>query len=403
MSLKSDYFYIAVRNLRSRTLRSWLTIFGIVIGVFLIVSLISLSEGIKMAVLKQLKMMGSEVIMVYPGENIADTFTMSGLKLSEEDIRNIGKVEGVDKVIAEDWQGVVVRFNGEKKTIFLVGLPMKEAETFSAKMGWKAEQGRFPLPGKREMLVGSAVFKDIFPKMKIGDRAYIGGQQFEVVGVLISQGNKNDDSSITLDLDVFQDITGQRKGSPFVLVTIKAGASQEDVAKGIKDKLTETRKRERGEDSPPFSVITSQKAMEMMGSIMAIIQGGIFAIAFFAILVGAIGIMNTMYTSVRERTKEIGIMKAIGAKTSDVSAIFLIEAGIMGLFGGVGGTILGIVAAKSVEAIFSSSAVFALKAYVSFPLVLFSLFFTFLIGCSSGYFPARRAAKLKPVDALHYE
>ncbi len=404
MNLKKDYFYIAVRNLKSRTLRSWLTIFGIVIGVFLVMSLLSLSEGIKTAVLKELRMMGGDIIMVYPGESIMDTFMMSGLKLSESDIEAIKKAEGVERVIPEDWTGEVIRFAGETKTAFIYGIPFGEAkDVLISKMGWKTQEGDFPSAGKRELLIGAAVAKDVLKNVKVGDRVYISGQPFEVKGVLRSLGNQQDDSMVGMDMEIFQEITGRRKGSPFLLVVKKPGFDEEEVAENIKEKLNETRKRQRGQDLPPYSVITSQKAMDMVGSIMAIIQVGIFAIAGFAILVGAIGIMNTMYTSVRERTKEIGIMKAIGAKTSDISSIFLIESGIMGLIGGIGGTILGIGSAKLIEIGFSSNAAFALTAYVSLPLIFFGLFFTFLVGCLSGYFPARRAAKLKPIDALHYE
>ena len=113
--------------------------------------------------------------------------------------------------------------------------------------------------------------------------------------------------------------------------------------------------------------------------------------------------MNTMYTSVTERIKEIGIMKAIGAKNRTITTIFLIESGIFGMLGGIGGTLLGILLAKGIEIYFQVHPLFYLKADVSLGLILFSLAFSFLIGCASGYFPARAAAKLKPVDALRYE
>jgi putative ABC transport system permease protein len=403
--MNKDYFHLAIRNLKSRSLRSWLTIFGIVIGVFLVISLMSLSEGIKEAVMKQLRMMGSDVLMVSPGEltDIMTTFA-SGTKLSNEDIEAIKRAKGVDKVIPEVWQGKVIRYEGKKKTVLLYGLPFKEAiKTLKSKLGYEVKEGRFPQFGKRELLVGSFVPEDIFPGMKVGTVAYIEGQRFEIVGVLRSLGNKSDDSMVGMDLGIYRKITGERKGGQFALVTIKEGFSQNQTAENIKKELTKTRKRKREEDSPTFSVTTSEKAQEMVGNIMGVIQAAIFAIAGFAILVGAIGIMNTMFTSVRERTKEIGIMKAIGAKTSDVSQIFLIESGIMGLIGGAGGTLLGIGAAKGVELFFQFYPIFYLKAFVSPALLLFGLLFTFLIGALAGFLPARKAAKLNPVDTLHYE
>jgi len=402
--MKKDYFHIAIRNLKSRTLRSWLTIFGIVIGVFLVMALISLSEGIKGAILKELKMMGSDVLMVYPGESFDVMTAMSGdLLISEEDTRAMKNIEGVKAVIPMNWSVDVARAMGEKKIVYIFGVPLKEGTDFLInKMGWKTTKGRFPVAGRKETMIGAVVSTDVFKGADIGDKISISGTQFEIVGVLRSLGNKSDDSSIIIDLEIFKNITGKRKGSPYVMVEIKPGYSQDEVAENIRQELNETRKRQRGKDLPPFSVVTSEKMMDMVGNIMGIIQAAIFAIAGFAILVGAIGIMNSMYTSVRERTKEIGIMKAVGAKRSDITWIFLIESGIMGTIGGIGGTVFGLGTAKLIE-VFMSGGAFALKAYISFPLVLFGLLFTFIIGCLSGYLPARRAAMLKPVDALHYE
>lgn len=403
--MRKDYFYIAIRNLRSRSLRSWLTIFGIVIGVFLVMALLSLSEGIKGAVLQQLRMIGSDIIMVYPGEASDMMITFAGgLKLSEDDIKAVEKAKGVEKVIPMNWKGEVLRYEGEKKTILLYGVPLRDnLEILKSKIGWVAREGRFPIPGKREMIVGAIVPEEIFPGMKIGREAYLGGKRFEIVGVMRSLGNKMDDAMVGIDSEIFKQITGERKGAPYVLAVIEEGFSQDDVSKNIEEGLKESRKRQRGKDFPAFSIITSQKAQAMVGDIMNIIQTAIFAIASFAILVGAIGIMNTMFTSVRERTKEIGIMKAIGAKTSDISSIFLIESGIMGLIGGLGGVVLGVGGAKAVEIFLQFHPVFYLRAYISLPFILVGLVIAFLVGALSGFLPARRAARLKPVDALHYE
>jgi len=404
--MRRDYFYIALRNLKSRPLRSWLTIFGIVIGVFLVMSLLSLSEGIKGAVLQQLKMMGSDVIVVSPGK-ITDMMTTfaGGLKLSDDDIQAIKRAEGVETIIPELWKADVVRYKGKSKTVFLYGLPFsKESiDMLQSRMGFQLEEGRFPQFGKNELLVGALVPKEVFPGMEVGTKAYIAGKRFEITGILRSLGSKSDDSMIGMDLDIYRKITGERKGAQIVLTTIKEGFSQDKVAENIKEKLTATRKRTRRDDSANFSVITSEKAMDLVSNIMFIIQTAIFAIAGFAIVVGAIGIMNTMFTAVRERTKEIGIMKAVGAKTSDIALIFLIESGIMGLIGGAGGTVLGVGAAKLVEVFLQFYPVFYLRTYISFPFIFFGLLITFLIGCISGYFPARKAAALKPVEALHYE
>ena len=133
---------------------------------------------------------------------------------------------------------------------------------------------------------------------------------------------------------------------------------------------------------------------------MGVVQAAVFAFASIAMLVGGIGIMNTMYTSVHERTKEIGILKAVGAKRSTIIQIFLIESGVIGLIGGLGGIVPGFLVAKAVQLFGQVHPVFYLEASISPGLVIFGLSFSFVIGCLSGFFPARKAASLKPVEAL---
>ena len=139
---------------------------------------------------------------------------------------------------------------------------------------------------------------------------------------------------------------------------------------------------------------------EIAGDILAVIQFAVMGFSSIAIVVGGIGITNTMFTSVRERTREIGIMKAVGAKNSTVLSIFLIEAAVIGFIGGVGGTILGITFAKLIDAYGQVHPVFYFSASVTPTLIIFGLVFSFLVGGLAGFFPAKSAANLKPVEAL---
>ena len=399
-----EYFKIAIKNLKARSLRSWLTILGIIIGVFLIVSLLSLSEGLKMTVMQQLRMMGKDVLIVFPGELSEITATiLGGMKLSEEDTKVIKKVEGVELVIPMAWKGEAMRYEGKTKIVLLCGYPRKEAqELFKTDLGWSLAEGDWPLPGKKEIIVGNLVPKEFFPGMKPGTKAYIKGREFLVTGILKSLGSKQDDSMVGLDLEVFREITGERKGAQFAFVKIKSGFDPEKVAEKIKNALEATQKRRPGKETLAFSVLTNEKAGSIAGSILIIIQIIVFAFASIAILVGGIGIMNTMFTSVRERTREIGIMKAIGAKNSEILIIFLIEAGIIGLIGGLGGTILGISFARAIETYGQVHPLFYFHASITPGLIIFGFLFSFFVGCFSGFLPARRAARLKPVEALRY-
>ena len=399
-----EYFKIAIKNLRRRKLRSWLTIMGIVIGIFLVISLLSLSTGIEEAIMRELRMMGSGLIMVFPGD-VSDLFTtfMGGMDLSDNDINAIKRSVGVDTVIPYLFAGDIVRHKDESKTIFLTGTPFVDSiSLYREDMGWNLTQGKWPTPGRREVMVGSLVHRDIFPEMEIGDRINIKGKPFEVTGFLRSLGNRQDDSMIHLDADDFKVVTGKRDGAQVAIVRASLGYSVDEIAENIKFNLEETRKRRKGEETS-FSVITSEKASDMVGNIMGLIQVAIFAFASIALVVGGIGIMNTMYTAVYERTKEIGIMKAIGAKNKVITMIFLIESGIVGFLGGIGGVILGFALAKGIEIYFQVHPMFYFEAPITLELIFLGLGFSFVIGCLAGALPAYRASKLEPVDALRYE
>ncbi|MDI6603115.1 MAG: ABC transporter permease [Patescibacteria group bacterium] len=399
-----ECFQLALRNLRSRSLRSWLTIFGIVIGVFLIISLLSLSEGLKQSISRELKSLGGEMIFILPGDisNMMAMFT-SGAKLEKEDIETIERTRGVETVLSTSYQSLVVRYGNEGKMVFINGLSWEKGiEIMKKFQGWSLKEGEWPTPGKREVIIGKLVKTEIFEKpVKVDSEIIIKGKKFKVVGILNSLGSKYDDSSLYLDLSLYQDLTGEKRGTAqMAMVKVREGNDVNKVAKDIKENLIEIRKRRVGTDVADFSVITSEKMEDIASKILAIVQFVVIVFASIAIVVGGIGITNTMFTSVRERTREIGIMKAVGAKNSVVLSIFLIEAGIIGIIGGLGGTLLGAILAKAIEIYGQVHPIFYLSASITPGLIIFGLVFSLLVGCLSGFFPARKAAQLKPVEAL---
>jgi len=401
----NEYFKIALRNLKTRSLRSWLTIFGIIIGIFLIISLLSLGEGVNKAISEQIQALGGDMIMVMPGgDNLMTSMMMGGDELEKEDIRAIERADGVDVTISMSYRGVIIRYEGESKFAPLAGMSFEEEvlDIFKRFQGWSLSEGEWPRVGRREILIGQQVSDEMFEeKIKIGSQIIIKGKKLTVVGALNSLGSKTDDGQIYLDINDYYSLTGEKKGSAkMVMVKIEDGASLEGTAESIREDLGKVRKRKVGTDGGDFSVITAEKIGEITGSIVGVIQFAIILFAGISILVGGIGITNTMFTSVRDRTREIGIMKAIGAKNSAILKIFLIESGTIGLIGGLGGTALGLFLAKIVEYYGQVYPVFYISASFNPFLIIFGISFSFFVGCISGFFPALKAAKLKPAESL---
>ena len=188
----------------------------------------------------------------------------------------------------------------------------------------------------------------------------------------------------------------------YIMIKTAAGFKPEDVAERIKRELRQARGEKEGEET--FRVQTAEQILESFQSIFGIVQAVLVGIASISLLVGGIGIMNTMYTSVLERTKEIGAMKAIGAKNSQILILFLFESGLLGLIGGAIGVGIGIGLAKSAEFITSNFLGTNLLQASLNPLIIFgALTFSFIVGSLSGILPAMQASLLKPADALRYE
>jgi len=398
----AEYFKLAVRNLWKKGIRSWLTMLGIFVGIAAVVSLISLGQGMDDAIKGQFSSIGSNIIIVMPGAGF-ESFGSAKLYKHDEDI--IKGVRGVDNLAPFQAKVSKVEYNRKVQYLPVNGAPADDRYKLIEDMGIKIAQGRRPQPSDRfKAFLGSRfasgdVFKNKY--LKVGDKITIDGHEFEVSGVLESIGNPQDDSTVWIPIDTAQDIFND-KGYVEIIVETKSGFKPSDVADDIKQKMRRDRGEKEGEED--FTVQTSDQLLESVSGILNAVQAVLIGIAAISLMVGGIGIMNTMYTSVLERTSEIGVMKAIGAKNSDILTIFLIESGVIGTFGGIIGIIMGLGLSKTVE--FYATNVLGdslLKASTSPYLIVGALLFSFVVGCASGTFPAIQASKLRPVEALRYE
>jgi putative ABC transport system permease protein len=402
----ADYFKYSLKTLRDRGVRSWLTMLGIFVGIATVVSLISLGQGLQDSMNEQFEMMGSDIIYIAPGAGFFSSTGASAATLDDEDKKVIESVRGVDLAGGMISRVAKVEYKGESKFGFSNGIPTDKAQKIIEDMQQvRISQGRKFNPSDRYVaIIGSRVASgDFFSKrVDVGERIVVNGKPLKVIGSLEPMGSKHDDEAIWIPLETTKEIYNTEEYYA-IMARVKDNYIPGDVAENIKEKLRKHRNVKEGEED--FTVQTSQELLDSVGVILDAVQWFLIGIAAISLLVGGIGIMNTMYTSVLERTREIGVMKAIGARNGDITILFLIEAGVLGMAGGLIGCLLGVTLSKTVE-ILSAGALAnstLVKAYVSAELIAGALLLSFIVGCVSGVLPARQAANLKPVDALRYE
>jgi putative ABC transport system permease protein len=404
-----DYFLFALGSVRYRKLRSWLTMIGVFIGIATVVALISISEGMRESINEQFEILGVNMIMVQRGTGFgAGPPAETTATLTEDDIDLIKRVRGVDLASGMIWGQENVKFKSETKAIIVWGLPTenKEAKEFIEQVQLRIGQGKDLQKGDRyRALVGYELAREegIFDKpIRLREKVEILDTDFEVVGILEEIGNRYDDNSIAIPLEVARELFDKTDEYDMIFVRVEKGADTTAVAESIKESMRKDRDQKKGEEN--FNVQTSEQMIAQFNTILNVIQAVLVGIALISLAVGAVGIMNTMYTSVLERTKEIGIMKSVGAQNIDIMMIFIMESGIYGLVGGSIGIILGIALSTAVELIAAPYlGIGIFKASVTWWLIFGTLAFAFFIGVISGILPARKASKLRPVDALRYE
>ena len=401
----NDYFSLAFNNLRRRKLRSWLTMIGIFIGIAAVVALMSLGQGLQNAVTEQFEMLGSDKIIIQPKGMGPPGSAGASLKLTSKDLRVIENVRGIEKASGYLIKQGQATFKGEVGIGFSSGITAEDFEEWVAMDLMTVQDGRILKDGdKFKTVVGyNHVYGNNWErKMEIGSTVEIEGYDFKVVGVMEKIGNPIDDSLFYVPKEVLREMLDAGDEESQILAKVAEGFDVETVADTVERKLRQSRGEKEGDET--FNVQTSEQLLESFSTIFGVIQAVLVGIAGISLVVGGIGIMNTMYTAVIERTKEIGTMKAVGARNSDILYIFLFEAGLLGLVGGAIGVAIGYGLGKTAE-FMASQALGTDLLQAAFPLTLIfgALAFSFVVGALAGVTPAYQASKLKPADALRYE
>lgn len=386
-----------------RRLRSFLTLLGITIGLMALITLIAVGQGMSLAVTEHFKELGADHILITRGRTgpLSPQFVPPSVNLSRKDLRAIREVEGVDLAAGVLGKYMKLRFKNEIKYVLLWGTPTdSESSKLIQKMSFfDLEEGRFLKDeDKYKVILGADIAYDFFSKkVKNGDRVAINSYEFDVVGIQKKAGTFHDYIA-RIPLETAREIFNEPESVTAIMVIVKPNIEPAELIDDIEKKLRDTRGIKEGEED--FSVQTTEKVVESFQNIVISIRYVLAGIAIIAIVVGGIGIMNTMYTAMLERTHDIGIMKAVGAKRYDITLLFLIESGMLGLIGGVMGIILSVFLSRLIEYFAVKFGAVALKFTINPQLALGMLAFSLIIGLISGVSPARRAANLPPVEAL---
>lgn len=387
-----DFIKLVLRDINRRKFSSFLTLFAISLGILTIFVIFLLGQGFEKSIEDQFNQFGANKLYV-----TSKTASFAGdltKGLDDNVVILIKNRPYVDEVYPYYAKTAQLKFGKEFKSKQFFGSNVDE--DYFQDFNLDIKEGRYPsLSEKYSVVVGPEFAKNFYDKeVVVGSNLYLKDTKFKVVGILESLGNPQDDSSIYFQIDTLRDIFDAGDNVGFIDVTIVEGYDI-DLAKSNLEILLENK---LGEDAT--EVTSPAQLLEQLGSILIIVKATLGGIALVSLIVGALGIINTMYVIVTEKKKEIGIMKAIGAKNEDILFIFIFQAGLFGFLGALLGVIFGSLAAKGFE-VGAQSAGYAFLKITILPEAFFGLLiFGFLIGALAGLVPALRAAKTNIIDAI---
>ncbi|MCO5383647.1 MAG: ABC transporter permease [Methanosarcina barkeri] len=408
----STYLKMGLNMLLHSKLRSWLTIIGIVIGVGSVIGIVSLGDAMQASIQSELAEMDLTKITISPGYTKASSNmhgppgmggggTSTDAELTDDDIDALQGLDSVQYIAGEISGSEEVKYTGETATLSITGV---DPQVWKYMTTLETQSGRLLEPADKYVaVIGSGIASETYDHdIGVNQVITVNNKSVRVVGILTEEG-MGDDSNIYMPIDGAVDLIEDAQEDVYDSITVKA--KSEDLVDGLTEDIEKRLMVSRHiiqEDDRDFSLTASKSMAESVTEMMSSMTLFLGAIAAVSLLVGAVGIANTMFTSVLEKTKEIGTMKAIGAKNRDILMIFLFNSAMVGLVGGILGVILGSFVSSGLQAMMGSDMTGG-GSGVRISLMFEGLALAVMIGVISGVVPAYRASKLKPVDALRYE
>jgi putative ABC transport system permease protein len=399
---------LALRSVRRNVLRSFLTILGIVIGVSSVITMVTLGNGATLAIQMRITSLGANLLMVMPGQRQPGGGGGGGggvPQFTEADAVAIqSQIGGIAAVAPQGRSNVTVVANGRNWATNVVGSTNAWFDTGN----WKLASGRIfeadeQNAGAAVCIIGETVRREIYGGKagQTGLGAQLRIKQFscDVIGILVSKGQSgmgDQDDTVVVPLQTLQRrVTGSRKVN-MLLVSMQEGSDSGPLKASLRQLMRERRKLAEDDDDN-FNIFDTQQLAETLSSTMGVLTDLLGAVAAVSLLVGGIGVMNIMLVSVTERTREIGLRLAIGALEGEVLLQFLIEAVVLSALGGLIGIVIATGASWGLAGAMGVPYSFDLSINV------LALAFSAVIGVVFGYFPARRAARMDPIEALRHE
>ncbi len=413
--LFSENFKIAIRALRANKMRSVLTMLGIVIGVATVVALLSIGKGATASITSSIQSNGSNLLTVSPGKQQSGPAGAGGgsqqasyLYYSDYQLLQRSLEDNVAAIVPSYQSSYLVKYGDESFNVNVTGVTKDYQETNS----YEVANGRFISDGdnKSESLVavlGSQTAEDLFGGLNpVGKTISVKGVKFEVVGVLESKGSSgfgSSDDAVFIPLDAgYNKLFGSTAmyNDKRIVNSISVSVTTTEAMDTVSAQITFLIRRAHklaSSDELDFNVLSQSDLLSTLTTVTQTLTVFLGAIAGISLLVGGIGIMNIMLVSVTERTKEIGLRKAVGATKNQILTQFLIETVTLSLLGGIIGILFGI----GMAALVTLSG--ALTAVITYDSILLAFTFALAIGVFFGLYPAYRAANLHPMVALRYE